>query len=73
MVAHAEVIEQRMFLQKCGMGVRGAAWATAGSQWLGAVALLATLQLVSEVLTYTHWCPLLVSSCTSSESDCTLG
>ena len=36
------------------MGVRGAAWATAFSQILGAAALLATLQLVSKVTDHTE-------------------
>jgi Na+-driven multidrug efflux pump len=36
------------------MGVRGAAWATAFSQILGAAALLITLQLVSKVTARTQ-------------------
>ena len=36
------------------MGVRGAAWATAFSQILGAAALLITLQLVSKVTAHTE-------------------
>ena len=34
--------------QQYGMGVRGAAWATVGSQILGALALLYTLRTVSK-------------------------
>lgn len=35
-------------LQRYGMGICGAAWATAGSQILGTVALLAMLRVVSK-------------------------
>lgn len=41
-------------LQRFGMGVRGAALATAFSQILGAAALLITLQLVSKVSAHTE-------------------
>lgn len=35
--------------QQYGMGIRGAAWATTGSQILGTLALLYTLRTVSKV------------------------